>query len=135
MEPYRPRLHFSPLHGWMNDPNGLIKVDGAYHLFFQHDPDSITHGPMHWGQSILDRMRLQRVQVRCPLSAISQLRQTADLGRVGDRQVSTPYLPFSGLVIDPESGHRLKKHVTSIVERCFPLFLPQRKLSIGEVRF
>lgn len=51
MEPYRPRLHFSPLHGWMNDPNGLIKVDGAYHLFFQHDPDSITHGPMHWGHA------------------------------------------------------------------------------------
>lgn len=35
----------------MNDPNGLIKVDGAYHLFFQHDPDSITHGPMHWGHA------------------------------------------------------------------------------------
>lgn len=35
----------------MNDPNGLIKVDGAYHLFFQHDPNSITHGPMHWGHA------------------------------------------------------------------------------------
>lgn len=35
----------------MNDPNGLIKIDGTYHLFFQHDPDSIDHGPMHWGHA------------------------------------------------------------------------------------
>ena len=35
----------------MNDPNGLIKVDGVYHLFFQHDPGSINHGPMHWGHA------------------------------------------------------------------------------------
>ncbi len=49
---YRPRLHFSPRSGWMNDPNGLLFVDGLYHLFFQHDPDSIEHGPMHWGHAI-----------------------------------------------------------------------------------
>lgn len=35
----------------MNDPNGLIVVDGIYHLFFQHDPASIAHGPMHWGHA------------------------------------------------------------------------------------
>jgi len=35
----------------MNDPNGLIKIDGTYHLFFQHDPNSADHGPMHWGHA------------------------------------------------------------------------------------
>lgn len=35
----------------MNDPNGLIRVDGVWHLFFQHDPDSTRHGPMHWGHA------------------------------------------------------------------------------------
>ena len=50
-ERYRPNFHFSPKAGWMNDPNGLIKVDGTYHLFFQHDPDSVLHGPMHWGHA------------------------------------------------------------------------------------
>ncbi len=50
-EKFRPKFHFAPRAGWMNDPNGMIRVDGAYHLFFQHDPDSTLHGPMHWGHA------------------------------------------------------------------------------------
>lgn len=50
-EKFRPNLHFSPRAGWMNDPNGMIRVDGVWHLFFQHDPDSTVHGPMHWGHA------------------------------------------------------------------------------------
>ncbi len=50
-EPHRPRLHFSAAAGWINDPNGLIQVDGIWHLFFQHDPHSTRHGPMHWGHA------------------------------------------------------------------------------------
>lgn len=50
-EKFRPNLHFSPRIGWMNDPNGMIRVDGVWHLFFQHDPGSTRHGPMHWGHA------------------------------------------------------------------------------------
>lgn len=50
-EKFRPDLHFSPRAGWMNDPNGMIRVDGLWHLFFQHDPGSTNHGPMHWGHA------------------------------------------------------------------------------------
>jgi len=50
-EKFRPNLHFSPRAGWMNDPNGMIRVDGVWHLFFQHDPHSTSHGPMHWGHA------------------------------------------------------------------------------------
>lgn len=50
-EKYRPNLHFSPRRGWMNDPNGMIRLDGVWHLFYQHDPDSTVHGPMHWGHA------------------------------------------------------------------------------------
>ena len=39
-EKYRPTYHFTPKAGWMNDPNGMIFLDGTYHLFFQHNPDS-----------------------------------------------------------------------------------------------
>lgn len=50
-EKYRPALHFSPRAGWMNDPNGMIRIGDVWHLFFQHDPDSTVHGPMHWGHA------------------------------------------------------------------------------------
>jgi fructan beta-fructosidase len=48
---YRPLLHFTPAKGWMNDPNGMFYKDGIYHLYFQHYPDSIVWGPMHWGHA------------------------------------------------------------------------------------
>ena len=50
--PFRPRLHLTPPRGWMNDPNGLIRHDGLWHAFYQHDPASTTHGPMHWGHAV-----------------------------------------------------------------------------------
>ncbi|MGJ1387070.1 glycoside hydrolase family 32 protein [Sphingobacterium spiritivorum] len=50
-EMYRPGYHFSPKNGWMNDPNGMIYLDGTYHLFYQHNPDTIVWGPMHWGHA------------------------------------------------------------------------------------
>lgn len=50
-EQYRPRFHFSPKKGWMNDPNGMVYLNGTYHLFFQHSPNTKIWGPMHWGHA------------------------------------------------------------------------------------
>lgn len=48
-EPYRLVFHPAPFFGWMNDPNGLVYFQGAYHLFYQFDPEQPAWNRMHWG--------------------------------------------------------------------------------------
>ena len=61
-DPYRPRFHFLPPGGWLNDPNGALYWRGRYHLFYQYYPDaaySVTehrdgshkHLPICWGHA------------------------------------------------------------------------------------
>lgn len=44
-----PALHIRPARGWLNDPNGMVRRDGVWHVFFQHNPARAQHGDIHWG--------------------------------------------------------------------------------------
>lgn len=45
---YRPSWHISPPQGLLNDPNGFIYHDDAYHLFYQWFPYGCEHKDKHW---------------------------------------------------------------------------------------
>ena len=66
-EQYRPQFHFTPKKNWMNDPNGLIYLDGEYHLFFQHNPFGVMWGHMSWGHAVSkDMLHWKELSVAIP---------------------------------------------------------------------
>lgn len=49
---YRPVLHYTSRKNWMSDPNGCIYLNGVYHLYYQHNPQSCSWGDMYWGHAV-----------------------------------------------------------------------------------
>lgn len=49
----KPKYHYRPAKGWINDPNGLVYFKGYYHVFYQHAPayEIPWKQPMHWGHA------------------------------------------------------------------------------------
>ncbi len=53
-EPDRQQIHFSSRRGWLNDPNGLVYINGEYHMCYQHNPFGNRHGGVNvsWGLAV-----------------------------------------------------------------------------------
>ncbi len=51
-QPFRNQYHFSAFKNWINDPNGLCRHNGLYHLFYQMNPNGLRWDLMHWGHAV-----------------------------------------------------------------------------------
>ena len=51
-ERLRPQFHFSPRTGWLNDPNGMLFVDGEWHLFYQFNALGLSIDNQSWGHAV-----------------------------------------------------------------------------------
>ena len=63
----RPRFHFSPRVGWMNDINGTYFQDGLYHVFYQFNPTTTSKAAgfdMHWGRAAVAFQGSSSINVR-----------------------------------------------------------------------
>lgn len=47
-ETYRPQYHYTAEKDMINDPNGLVYLDGEWHLFHQYN----IHEAIHWGHAV-----------------------------------------------------------------------------------
>ena len=48
-DPQRPICHAQPPRAWTNEPYGLIRSGGQYHIFYQKNPDGPYWSRLHWG--------------------------------------------------------------------------------------
>lgn len=53
---YPLAYHITPLHGLLNDPNGLVQFNGKYHVFYQWNPTGTKHINKNWGHMVSDNM-------------------------------------------------------------------------------
>ncbi len=49
----RPRFHFAPASGWINDPHAIALHEGVWHVFFQHVPEATAwSAACSWGHAV-----------------------------------------------------------------------------------
>jgi len=61
MDHHFPRYHVRPPSGYVNDPNGPVRLNDRWHLFFQYVSDTVRHGAVVWGHATSDDLATWRL--------------------------------------------------------------------------
>jgi sucrose-6-phosphate hydrolase SacC (GH32 family) len=114
-DPWRPRFHFSAAKNWINDPNGLIFVDGEYHLFYQYNPFGDQWGHMSWGHAVSrNLMQWQELPVAIPedervsIFSGSVVIDAHNSSGFGDGRTPPLVAIYTGCLRRPEGGQALE---------------------------
>ncbi len=103
-DPDYPLFHVAPPVGRLNDPNGLIEVDGTYHAFFQYTPEH-PRKLVYWGHATSRDLTRWDYHAPAILPDTHQDANGAYSGtaiEVGDHVE----LWYTGNYKDPETGER-----------------------------
>ena len=55
-DPDRPRWHFVPPTGWMNEPHGVVHHGGRHHMLYQRNELGPFWGEITWGHAVSDNL-------------------------------------------------------------------------------
>ncbi|MEZ5086057.1 MAG: glycoside hydrolase family 32 protein [Tessaracoccus sp.] len=104
LDPDYPRFHLAPPVGRLNDPNGLIVVDGVYHAFYQFGPFFPDRKLIYWGHA--SSTDLTSWQTHPPAVAPGDWFDRSGVYSGGAvREGGTVWLHYTGNVKDAD-GHR-----------------------------
>jgi beta-fructofuranosidase len=99
---FRPLHHICAKKGWINDPNGLIKFKGKYHIFFQHHPYSNEWGPMHWGHVVSEDL-IHYEHLPHALTPGDKMDRDGCFSGSSIVVEDTLYLVYTGFILDKEN--------------------------------
>ncbi|MGP9694223.1 glycoside hydrolase family 32 protein [Brachybacterium sp. AOP25-B2-12] len=96
-DPYFPALHRTHPRGWINDPNGVCRVDGRWHVFFQYNPHSARHDRIHWGHVSSDDLVTWREEPLGPVPRPGEADADGCWSGVATVEDGVPYAVYSGV--------------------------------------
>lgn len=92
----RPRYHAMPKANWTNEPHGLVRYNGQYHMFYQRTPNGPYKQLMHWGHM----MSSDLVHWTDLKDAIYPMQNTGEIYGLGSKGI------WSGnVVVDNNKAH------------------------------
>lgn len=119
-----PDHHFPSLHrvhprGWINDPNGIMKAGGRWHVYFQYNPASARHEHIRWGHVSSSDLVTWRQEPDGPTPRPGEVDQDGCWSGVGlvDRAsdaAGVPTLIYSA--VDGEANHLARVVVSRMTD-------------------